>query len=323
MPLRRQRPPRALLPSPGALRRERRVLLQMRDEQPPRPGRAHPRDVSPEPLQRRARPGALYRARRARPTSRRARGRACAPRRTGRRSAGASAAPRSRRSRASAPAAGESCGAADGARAGARDVNDDACTRCGAALAPGQEYCVECGQRQCRSAGGRCTGCGRLRRRPSSPRRGCGGDRRRRRRRRRLHDRRADAAAGRTGARERSRGEAPELAALGAAVTRSCSRSFPSTAGPEAARTRALWRPPPRACPTSACSTRRATRSLHPGYWIVFSGVYRTLDEALAALPQSRPPRPQRVCAADHPLTSRGGLCNTSEQDFVTARKTR
>jgi hypothetical protein len=26
--------------------------------------------------------------------------------------------------------------------------------------------------------------------------------------------------------------------------------------------------------------------SLHPGYWIVFSGVYRSLDEALAALPQ-------------------------------------
>ena len=27
--------------------------------------------------------------------------------------------------------------------------------------------------------------------------------------------------------------------------------------------------------------------SLHPGYWIVFSGVYRTLDEALAALPRA------------------------------------
>jgi hypothetical protein len=25
--------------------------------------------------------------------------------------------------------------------------------------------------------------------------------------------------------------------------------------------------------------------SLHPGYWVVFSGVYRTLDEAIAALP--------------------------------------
>lgn len=33
MALRRQRPPRVPLPSPGALRRERRVLLQMRDEQ--------------------------------------------------------------------------------------------------------------------------------------------------------------------------------------------------------------------------------------------------------------------------------------------------
>ena len=27
--------------------------------------------------------------------------------------------------------------------------------------------------------------------------------------------------------------------------------------------------------------------SLHPGYWIVFSGVYGSLDEALAALPQA------------------------------------
>jgi hypothetical protein len=27
--------------------------------------------------------------------------------------------------------------------------------------------------------------------------------------------------------------------------------------------------------------------SLHPGYWIVFSGVYRSLDEALGALPQA------------------------------------
>ncbi len=32
MPLRRQRPPRAFLPSPGALRRERRALLQIRND---------------------------------------------------------------------------------------------------------------------------------------------------------------------------------------------------------------------------------------------------------------------------------------------------
>jgi hypothetical protein len=60
----------------------------------------------------------------------------------------------------------------------------------------------------------------------------------------------------------------------------------PGTAGLDAARTRALAAvaaglPEVGVLPSSRYS------SLHPGYWVVFSGVYRTLDEALTALPRA------------------------------------
>jgi hypothetical protein len=62
--------------------------------------------------------------------------------------------------------------------------------------------------------------------------------------------------------------------------------AVPSTAGPEAARTQALAAAAAGVPDVGVLASSRYS-SLHPGYWIVFSGVYRTLDEALAALPRA------------------------------------
>ncbi len=96
----------------------------------------------------------------------------------------------------------------------------------------------------------------------------------------------------------------------------------PSTAGPDVARTRALAAVAAGAPDVGVLASSRYS-SLHPGYWLVFSGVYRTLDEALAALPRAARHARSRLRATDRALTVRAGLCDIPEQDFVTAPKTR
>jgi hypothetical protein len=164
-------------------------------------------------------------------------------------------------------------------------VSGDACTRCGAALATGQEYCVECGQRRLArprtvhwlwpvaaaallAAGGAAAAIA------------AGGD---------------DAGSSTIVALTPLR-PAPAPAGQPAAQLRSWPpgrngytvvlTAVPTTAGPEAARTRALAAAAAGVPDVGVLASSRYS-SLHPGYWLVFSGVYRTLDEALAALPEA------------------------------------
>jgi hypothetical protein len=60
----------------------------------------------------------------------------------------------------------------------------------------------------------------------------------------------------------------------------------PTTAGTEVARTRALAAITAGVPDVGVLDSSRYS-SLHPGYWIVFSGVYGSLDEAIAALPRA------------------------------------
>jgi ABC-type glycerol-3-phosphate transport system substrate-binding protein len=161
----------------------------------------------------------------------------------------------------------------------------DACAHCGAALGPGQEYCVECGRRQL------------PRRTP-------------------VHwlfpvaAAALVAAAGAAGAVAAGADDpgsstivalTPLRPAASPAVRPSPKlRSWPArrngytvvlavvpgTAGPDAARTRALAAVAAGAPDVGVLASSRYS-SLHPGYRLVFSGVYRTLDEALAALPRA------------------------------------
>ncbi len=165
-------------------------------------------------------------------------------------------------------------------------MNGDACTRCGADLAPGQEYCVECGQRRVPG-----------RRRPvhwlvpvgAAALVAAGGAT-------------AAIAVGADDAGDSTivaltpLRPAPAPKSASAAKLRSWPprRSgytvvlsvVPGTAGPEAAKTRALAAVAAGVPDVGVLNSSRYS-SLHPGYWIVFSGVYRTLDEALAALPKA------------------------------------
>ena len=61
----------------------------------------------------------------------------------------------------------------------------------------------------------------------------------------------------------------------------------PTTAGPDAAEARAR-RAARTGLPDVGMLTSADYASLHPGYFIVFSGTYDGLDEALAALPRAR-----------------------------------
>jgi hypothetical protein len=61
---------------------------------------------------------------------------------------------------------------------------------------------------------------------------------------------------------------------------------IPATAGPGPARARALAAVTAGLPDVGVIASARYA-SLHPGYSVVFSGVYETLDEALAALPRA------------------------------------
>jgi hypothetical protein len=62
--------------------------------------------------------------------------------------------------------------------------------------------------------------------------------------------------------------------------------ALPTTLGAKAARGRALAATRSGVPDVGVLASSRYA-SLHPGYWIVFSGVYPTLDEALAGLPRA------------------------------------
>ncbi len=62
--------------------------------------------------------------------------------------------------------------------------------------------------------------------------------------------------------------------------------AIPSTGGATAARTRALAAAAAGVPEVGVLDSSRFS-SLHPGYWIVFSGRYRSLDDALAGLPKA------------------------------------
>ena len=62
--------------------------------------------------------------------------------------------------------------------------------------------------------------------------------------------------------------------------------ALPTTLGAKAARARALAATRSGVPDVGVLASSRYA-SLHPGYWIVFSGVYPTLEEALAGLPKA------------------------------------
>jgi hypothetical protein len=62
--------------------------------------------------------------------------------------------------------------------------------------------------------------------------------------------------------------------------------ALPTTLGAKAAQARALGATRSGVPDVGVLASSRYA-SLHPGYWIVFSGVYPTLDEALAGLPRA------------------------------------
>ncbi len=157
------------------------------------------------------------------------------------------------------------------------------CSRCDAALATGQEYCVECGTRR------------RYTRRP-------------------IHwvwpaAAAALVAAGGAAAAIAASADDPDRSTIVALTPlRAAARSagtpaklrlwprrdgytivlaaLPATIGAKAAQARALAAAGSGVPDVGVLASSRYA-SLHPGYWIVFSGVYRTLDEALAGLPRA------------------------------------
>jgi hypothetical protein len=162
-------------------------------------------------------------------------------------------------------------------------VNGERCSRCGAQLAAGQEYCVECGTRH-RSA-----------RRPihwlwpaaAAAVVAAGGA----------------AAAIAAGADDSESSTIIALTPLRAAAAPTGKpaklrlwprrdgytivlAALPTTVGTRAARARALSAAGAGVPDVGVLASSRYA-SLHPGYWIVFSGAYRTLDEALAGLPRA------------------------------------
>jgi hypothetical protein len=162
-----------------------------------------------------------------------------------------------------------------------------ACTRCGTALQPGQEYCVECGARQ-----------GAVRRRPVHWIWPAGAAA--------LVAAAAAATAIAAGADERADSTIVALSRLQPAAPAAAQAgrttklrhwpqrdgytivlsAVPFTAPPAAARARAKQASKAELPDVGLLESGRFA-SLHPGYVIVFSGVYATLDDALAALPRA------------------------------------
>ena len=193
------------------------------------------------------------------------------------------------------------------ARPGRARRRDAACPRCGAALAPTQEYCLElrpapAGQRPLRRrtrgappagapvlglaavalAGAVARRLSRATRPPARTRR----DRDRGERHRR-------------GARGDARRKALADWPAGATAGRSCSSPCPRCRDAQAA-VASPGRRVLAACRTSACSTRRSYASLHPGYWLVFSGRYATEPEATSSLRRrTRRSRSRRGCTRE------------------------
>ena len=157
------------------------------------------------------------------------------------------------------------------------------CSRCGAALAASQEYCVDCGTRRSST------------RRPlhwvwpaaAAALVAAGGA----------------AAAIAVGADDPDRSTIVALTPLRAEAPPAAKpaklrlwprrdgytivlAALPTTVGAKAARARALAAAG-RGVPDVGVLASSRYASLHPGYWIVFSGVYPTLDEALAGLPRA------------------------------------
>jgi hypothetical protein len=157
------------------------------------------------------------------------------------------------------------------------------CSRCGAALAVGQEYCVECGKRRTSTQ------------RPLhwllpaavAALVAAGGA----------------AAAIAAGADDSGNATIVALTPLRAAALPAGKpaklrlwprrdgytiviAAIPTTLGSKAARARALSAAGAGVPDVGVLASSRYA-SLHPGYWIVFSGVYRTVDEALAGLPRA------------------------------------
>ena len=95
--------------------------------------------------------------------------------------------------------------------------------------------------------------------------------------------------------------------------------SVPKVDGRDAAVARAEQARRQRACDASACSIPRRYASLHPGYWVVFAGVYPSEPEATSRLREARRRcsaalEPQRVstldrCCLDRQFRDR--VCNT------------
>jgi ribosomal protein L37E len=162
---------------------------------------------------------------------------------------------------------------------------EEACGRCGAALGLAQEYCVECGQRRL------------PRRRPVHwlwPAAAAA-----------LVATAGAAGAIAAGADDNGSKTIVALTPLRAAPAPATPSSaklrrwpprrsgytvvlsvVPSTLGPQAARARALASVAAGLPDVGVLDSSRYS-SLHPGYWIVFSGIYGSLDEALAALPRA------------------------------------
>lgn len=157
------------------------------------------------------------------------------------------------------------------------------CSRCGAALAVAQEYCLECGTRRTST------------RRPlhwlwpavTAALVAAGGA----------------AAAIAAGADDSDRSTIVALTPLRAAAPPAGTpaklrvwprrdgytivlAALPTTVGAKAVRARALAAARTGVPDVGVLASSRYA-SLHPGYWIIFSGVYPTLDEALAGLPRA------------------------------------
>ena len=182
------------------------------------------------------------------------------------------------------------------------------CPRCQEPFATGQEYCLECGARL--DGGSRGTGSilgsgwalRASRRRSRRARRRRCRDRRDGCRRRRPEDRHGDRRISRP-RRSPTTGDASQGALGGADWPAGqdgwtvALAALPQTGGPQA-RARACRAARAKKLPQVGILDSSRYASLHPGYWIVFSGVYASEAEATSALDDAR--RVSRTAAVRH-----------------------